>query len=117
VSRKTLTIITYKPKLTVKGINSLQPREKIYEIRDGNGFGLRIYPSRNKHFSLMSSSALPLSQTNHDELATLLRLSHIINFVKSLQKDRINLPTPRPFSNLDISAYSERTARGLLLLS
>ncbi len=38
----------YKSKLTVKGINSLQPREKVYEIRDGNGFGLRVYPSGNK---------------------------------------------------------------------
>ncbi len=70
------------------------------------------------HLSLMRSSALPLNQMmNRGKTATLLRLSRIINFIKSLQEDRIALPAPKPFYNLDLSTYSEREERGLLLLS
>ena len=70
------------------------------------------------HLSLMRSSTLPLSHTTSRlETVTLLRLSRIINFIKFLQKDHVALPAPRPFCNLDLSAYSERTGRGLLLLS
>jgi len=69
------------------------------------------------HLSLMRSSALPLSHTtNRGEVATLLRLSRIINFIKSLQKDQISLPAPKAFSNPDLSACTERMERGLLLL-
>ena len=76
---------------------------------------LGILPSR---LSLMRSSTLPLSHaTSRLETVTLLRLSRIINFIKSLQKDHVALPAPRPFCDLDLSAYSERTERGLLLLS
>ena len=39
-----------KSKLTVKAINNLQPQGKVYEIRDGDGFGLRVYPSGKKCF-------------------------------------------------------------------
>jgi len=70
------------------------------------------------HLSLMRSSTLPLNYTtSRAETATLLRLSRIINFIKSLRKNLITLPPPRPFHNPDLSAYSERTERGLLLLS
>lgn len=69
------------------------------------------------HLSLMRSSALPLNHaTSRSELATLLRLSRIINFIKSLQKNRIALPAPKPFCNPDLSVCTERMERGLLLL-
>ncbi len=70
------------------------------------------------HLSLMRSSALPLNHTTSRlESVTLLRLSRIINFIKSLQKEQVTLPSPEPFCDLDLSAYSERHERGLLLLS
>ena len=71
-----------------------------------------------QHFSLMRSSALPLNHTTSRlETVTLLRLSRIINFIKLLQKEQIALPAPRPFCDVDLSAYPERRERGLLLLS
>jgi len=39
-----------KMSLTVKAINNLHPKNKVYEIREGDGFGLRIYPSGEKRF-------------------------------------------------------------------
>lgn len=35
---------------TVKQIDNLKPRETLYEKREGNGFGVRIYPSGTKKF-------------------------------------------------------------------
>ncbi|MCD6429800.1 MAG: B12-binding domain-containing radical SAM protein [Deltaproteobacteria bacterium] len=76
---------------------------------------LGILPS---NLSLMRSSALPISHTTSRlETVTLLRLSRIINFIKFLQKDHVELPAPQPFCDHDLSAYLERTERGLLLLS
>ncbi len=70
------------------------------------------------HLSLLRSSAFPLSHTTSRlETVTLLRLSRIINFIKFLQKEYISLPPSRPFCDSDLSACSERTERGLLLLS
>jgi len=39
-----------KSKITVRAISNLPPQEKVYEIRDGDGFGLRVYPSGKKCF-------------------------------------------------------------------
>ncbi len=51
-------------------------------------------------FSLMRSSALPLSHTtNRLQSVTLLRLSRILNFMKQLIDTEGFLPVPRPFDN------------------
>ncbi len=98
---------------TIVGLSVFYPAPGSLDYKRAADFG--ILPP---HLSLMRSSALPLSHTtNRGEVATLLRLSRIINFIKSLQKNRIALPSPRPFYNLDLSTYSERTEKGLLLLS
>ncbi len=50
-------------------------------------------------FSLMRSSALPLSHTTtRTDAATLLRLGRIVNFIKSLRDRQENLPAPLPFA-------------------
>ena len=70
------------------------------------------------HLSLMRSSTLPLNHTTSRlETVTLLRLSRIINFIKFLEKGQVAMPAPRPFCNLELSTYTERLERGLLLLS
>jgi hypothetical protein len=47
-------------------------------------------------YSLMRASALPLSHTtSRTEAATLLRLGRILNFIKALAADGIDLPPPR----------------------
>jgi len=38
--------------ITVKGIANLRPKDKVYEIREGNGFGIRVYTSGKKCFFL-----------------------------------------------------------------
>ena len=56
---------------------------------------LGILPS---HVSLMRSTALPVSHTtSRIQLATLLRLSRIINFMKALTGQGISLPRAEPF--------------------
>ena len=53
-----------------------------------------------QHFSGMRSSALPLSHsTTRKESVTLLRLSRIINFMKSLIDSGLPLPRPVPATN------------------
>jgi len=50
-----------------------------------------------ENFSCMRSSALPLSHlTTRKESLTLLRLSRIINFIKSLIDSRLPIPDPAP---------------------
>jgi len=98
---------------TIVGLSIFYPAPGSLDYNRANA--LDILPP---HLSLMRSSALPLNQmANRGKTATLLRLSRIINFIKSLQKEQISLPAPRPFHNLDLSANSERTEKGLLLLS
>lgn len=68
--------------------------------------------------SLMRSSAIPLDHTtSREEAITLLRLSRIVNFIKSLQKNRLELPDPQSFSNSKQSISSDRNENGILLLS
>ncbi len=70
------------------------------------------------HLSLMRSSAIPLDHTtSRKEAVTLLRLSRIINFIKSLRENQIKLPAPQPFSKTGLPIDSDRTENGLLLLS
>jgi radical SAM superfamily enzyme YgiQ (UPF0313 family) len=97
---------------TIVGLSVFYPAPGSLDYKRAADFG--ILPP---HLSLMRSSALPLSHTtNRGEVATLLRLSRIINFIKSLQKDQISLPAPKAFCNPDLSACTERMERGLLLL-
>jgi hypothetical protein len=66
----------------------------------------------------MRSSTIPLDHTtSRGEAVTLLRLSRIINFIKSLRKNRIDLPAPRLTSDSKQTTCSDRTENGLLLLS
>jgi hypothetical protein len=67
-------------------------------------------------FCCMRSSALPLSHaTTRKESVTLLRLSRIINFMKSLLDSGLPLPGPARATK-DIIATDDRTEIGLQLL-
>ncbi|MCK5914812.1 MAG: radical SAM protein, partial [Deltaproteobacteria bacterium] len=71
-----------------------------------------------QHLSLMRSSTLPLNHTTSRlETVTLLRLSRIINFIKSLEKEQVKLPRPQSFCGADPGADLERSEKGILLLS
>lgn len=67
------------------------------------------------HFSLMRSSAFPLSQ-NRLETVTVLRLARILNFMKSLETEGFLLPLSS--TNEDVSALgNDRKRIGIQLLS
>jgi anaerobic magnesium-protoporphyrin IX monomethyl ester cyclase len=67
-------------------------------------------------FALMRSSALPLSHsTTRKETATLLRLSRIINFMKSLVDSGLPLPQPTQAASF-IPASMDRREAGRQLL-
>jgi radical SAM superfamily enzyme YgiQ (UPF0313 family) len=67
-------------------------------------------------FSCMRSSALPLSHvTTRKESITLLRLSRIINFIKSLIDSRLPIPAPTPATEC-ITHVTDRQANGIKLL-
>ena len=69
-----------------------------------------------KNFSCMRSSALPLSHTtSRKESITLLRLSRIINFMKSLIDKSMPLPNPAPASK-GITSSNDRSKTGRQLL-
>ena len=69
-----------------------------------------------QHFSGMRSSALPLSHTTtRKESVTLLRLSRIINFMKSLVDSGQPLPDPAPAANR-ITNPNDRNNAGWQLL-
>lgn len=98
---------------TIVGLSVFYPAPGSLDYQRAADLG--ILPS---HLSLMRSSALPLDQTTSRlEAVTLLRLSRIINFIKSLWEKQIAIPEPRPFCDVDLSAFSERTECGLWLLS
>jgi radical SAM superfamily enzyme YgiQ (UPF0313 family) len=74
---------------------------------------LNILPA---HFSCMRSSALPLSHTTTRlESVTLLRLSRIINFMKSLIDNESLIPEPAP-ARAKIENVRDRTHIGKALL-
>ncbi len=61
------------------------------------------------NFSLMRSSALPLSHTtNRLQSVTLLRLSRILNFMKQVIDTEGFLPTPQPYDNQQIYNPGDR---------
>jgi len=84
---------------------------------------LKILPEQ---LTLMRSSAIPLSHTTtRDESITLLRLSRIINFIKLLRKNRIEIPHCLGFSEkIDFSGgfaaglpdISTRNEQGITIL-
>jgi anaerobic magnesium-protoporphyrin IX monomethyl ester cyclase len=69
-----------------------------------------------RDFSCMRSSALPLSQsTTRKESVTLLRLSRIINFIKSLIDSGSPLPQPAQARNIFPASIDRREAGRQLL--
>ncbi len=90
-----------------------------------------------EHYSLMRSSALPISDTTTRlEASTLLRLARITNFIKFIIDQNHDLPAPEPFNcpsgnapysseyrndsginNYDSIDVKNRTASGIKLLS
>lgn len=74
---------------------------------------LEILP---QHYSLMRSSALPVSHaTDRKQAVTILRLGRILNFMKSLIDSGYKIPEPEPFTKDQIKS-SERTETGIKLL-
>ena len=70
-----------------------------------------------KHFSLMRSSALPISHlTTREHTITILRLGRILNFMKSLLDNGFKLPDPKPFKEAKILNLKDRTEIGIKLL-
>jgi len=65
----------------------------------------------------MRSSVLPLSHTtNRLEVATLLRLGRILNFVKSLSAIGLPLPAPAPYPAGTALDTADRRNAGIQLL-
>ncbi|MCK5784250.1 MAG: B12-binding domain-containing radical SAM protein, partial [Desulfobacterales bacterium] len=71
-----------------------------------------------ENFSMMRSSAIPLSHTTtRTESVTLLRLGRIVNFIKSLADVGIPVPEPCSYTEQKVLAVKDRTKTGKLLLS
>jgi radical SAM superfamily enzyme YgiQ (UPF0313 family) len=69
-------------------------------------------------FSLMRSSAFPVSHsTNRLEAATILRLGRILNFIKSIKKSGVALPSPLSYHGKALLDADRRKENGLLLLA
>lgn len=74
---------------------------------------LEILPDK---YSLMRSSALPISHTtDRKEAVTILRLGRILNFMKSLIDSGYKIPEPAPFMEDQIKSI-DRTETGIKLL-
>ena len=70
------------------------------------------------YFSLMRSTAFPISDTTSElESATLLRLARITNFMKSILEKDNSLLAPEPFDKTCIVDVMDRTTAGKKLLS
>ena len=70
-----------------------------------------------RHLSLMRASALPISDTTTRlEAATLLRLGRIVNFIKSLPEEGLNIPGPTPYPQGLPLDMEDRSKIGLQLL-
>ncbi|MCP4352762.1 MAG: B12-binding domain-containing radical SAM protein [Desulfobacterales bacterium] len=69
------------------------------------------------HFSLMRSSALPISHTTtRVESVTILRLGRILNFMKSLLDNGLPIPDPLPYIYRCSIEISDRRETGIQLL-
>ncbi len=69
-------------------------------------------------FSLMRSSAIPISHTTaRTDAVTLLRLGRIANFIKSLRDKGEKLPLPQPFAEKNIRYDLSREEIGKYLLA
>ena len=71
-----------------------------------------------EHYSLMRSTAFPISDTTSElEASTLLRLARITNFMKFIIDGNEDLPKPTPFDKTCIIDVKNRTKSGKKLLS
>jgi anaerobic magnesium-protoporphyrin IX monomethyl ester cyclase len=71
-----------------------------------------------EHFSMLRSSAIPVSDTtSRIEAITLLRLSRIINFMKYIIKRGEKIPEPADCTNIKMLSVSDRFMIGHQLLS
>lgn len=71
-----------------------------------------------EHFSMLRSSALPVSDTtSRIEAITLLRLSRIINFMKLIINNGEKIPEPAIYNNIKMLDVSDRIMIGHQLLS
>lgn len=67
-------------------------------------------------FSLMRSSAVPVSHTtSRKQAVTLMRLGRILNFMKSLKDSGVEIPEPSPAAKKEIKT-GDRTEAGIELL-
>ena len=67
--------------------------------------------------SLYRSSALPIShKTKRQDAVTLLRLSRILNFMKALIDQGIDIPTPIPFNEARPKSFTNKMEIGRMLL-
>jgi radical SAM superfamily enzyme YgiQ (UPF0313 family) len=71
-----------------------------------------------EHFSMLRSSAIPVSDTtSRIEAITLLRLSRIINFMKLIINNGEKIPEPAIYNNIKMLNISDRIMIGHQLLS
>jgi anaerobic magnesium-protoporphyrin IX monomethyl ester cyclase len=67
--------------------------------------------------SLYRSTALPIShKTDRRDAVTLLRLSRIVNFMKALIDQGINLPNPLPFNEARLKSITNKIEIGRMLV-
>jgi hypothetical protein len=75
---------------------------------------LKLLPKR---FSLMRSSALPISHlTTREQAVTILRLGRILNYVKYLLDKGFKLPEPQPFKETNPIDLKDPMEIGIKLL-
>jgi anaerobic magnesium-protoporphyrin IX monomethyl ester cyclase len=71
-----------------------------------------------QYFSMLRSSAIPISETtSRIEAVTLLRLSRVINFMKHILNKGEKIPDPVDCSNITMMSISDRMIMGRQLLS
>jgi anaerobic magnesium-protoporphyrin IX monomethyl ester cyclase len=71
-----------------------------------------------QHFSMLRSSAIPISgTTSRVEAVTLLRLSRIVNFMKFIINKGEKIPSPTEYGDVKKMSISDRMIMGRQLLS
>ncbi len=69
------------------------------------------------HFSLMRSTALPVADTTtRVQAVTLLRLSRLLNFMKLLKDEGIEMPVPERCTQTQVDDFADRITTGKKLL-